>query len=213
MPPFSMPIGSVVKAQVICRAGNQISVNTHKWQMLSIVGGSTISSTAFLADLETDLLLRMPPLLGSDAQYYGTMLYLMNPIGPAPRPDNTVPAEEGGTGGAGLLPMQCCGLISWYTAVLGKQGQGRTYVPFPSPEASETNGSPNAGYISSLAALSSALRAVRVIVSGPVTATFELVLYQGGIATPLVIVDATERDAWATQRRRGSYGKANSPPF
>jgi len=213
MPAFSFPIGSVLKADTVCTVPGQISVMTHKWQMTSIVGGTTFNSSDFLTQYDADLAALMLPLLSAGASYYGTQISLMNPIGAGPRPDNTAINTAVGTGGAGLMPTQTCGLISWYTSTMGKVGQGRTYVPFPSPTQNQADGTPVAGYMSLLAALASYLRSTTTVAPGAVTAEFEKVLYSGGIAEPLFVDYATPRDAWATQRRRGSYGRVNKLPW
>lgn len=213
MPTFHFPIGSVIRCNVYCTIAGQTSVGTHKYQMTSITGSSTFSSAALLAELDSIFSTNMPPLLSNNANYYGIQLYLDNPIGPAPRPDSSNLLAGPGTGGAGLLPSQAAGLISWYTATLGKSGQGRTYVPFPPPDANDADGTPTAAYITALDTLAFSIRAPKVIVDAGITGTFEHVLYAGGIATPVLVIDSTQRNAWATQRRRGAYGRANANPF
>lgn len=213
MPSFSFPIGSILKVGMICKIPGQISVNTLKFQMVDLIGASSFGTQNFLTDLATDMSALMAPLLSNSAELYGLNCYLMNPIGPAPRPDDTGPLGVAGTAGAGLMPAQTSGLISWYTALLGKHGQGRMYVPFPAPASNQSDGTPTAGYVTALGDLSSSLRTLRTVVDGPVTASFQLCIYIDPLAGPHFVVDATERDAWATQRRRGAFGRANNPPF
>ena len=86
-------------------------------------------------------------------------------------------------------------------------------MPFPSPAANETNGTPTAGYISLLANYAAGMRSNFNIIDGPVTATYNMCLYAGGVATPLFVTSSRQRDAWATQRRRGDFGKVNGLPF
>lgn len=213
MPSFNFPIGSVIKANVYCTIAGQVSVSSHKYQMTSITGASLFNSAALLADLDSIFSTNYPPLLSDDALYYGLQLYLENPTGPAPRPDSSILLQGPGTAGAGLLPSQASGLISWYTATLGKSGQGRTYVPFPAPASNEADGTPTAAYIAALDTLAFSIRSPKVVVDAGITGTFEHVLYAGGIATPVLVIDSTQRNAWATQRRRGAYGRANANPF
>lgn len=213
MPAFNFPIGSIVKCNMICQSSNQISVTSWKFQLQSLTGSSFFTSTAFLTQVAGDLSILIPPLLANDALFYGLMLYLENPIGPRPRPDTSGVLALNGTAGAGMLPTQTSGLISWYSDVLGKPGQGRSYIPFPAPASNDTNGTPTAAYGADLASLASYLANNIVIADPPATGTFNMVLYAGGISTAFLIDDGVPRDAWATQRRRGSYGKANSLPF
>lgn len=213
MPTFTFPIGSILKVQTICTVPGQISVLTTKWQMTNITGGSQFPTTDFLTEFDSQMGSLMQPLLSNGAQYYGTQVYLMNPIGPAPRPDSFKGNTVAGTGGAGLMPTQVSGLISFYTPQLGKVGQGRAYIPFPSLAAGQSDGTPTPEYLANLSALATFLRVLNNITAGAISGDFEHVLYQGGSATPLFITDATPRDAFATQRRRGAYGRVNTPPF
>jgi len=141
------------------------------------------------------------------------MLYLQNPVGLAPRPD-TYNANQGvGTGGVGLMPTQASGLISFYTKTLGKQGQGRMYVPFASPDCLSVDGSPTVGYQTDLDNLGAFLSSDVVVGAGAVTGTFAPVMYQGGVAPTLFIDSFKSHNAFATQRKRGAFGKTNSLPF
>jgi hypothetical protein len=213
MPAFSFPIGSIVRAVTYCSVPGQVSTNTHKFQLTSLTGAGAFNSVDFLASYDSALSLLYLPLLANGATYHGTQLYLMNPIGAAPRPDDITTNTAVGTGGASLMPTQASGLISFYTSLLGKTGQGRSYIPFPSATSNDTNGTPTAAYITDLDSLAFSLRAPQVIVAGGVSGTFELVVYKGGAAIPQFVIDTTQRDAWATQRRRGAFGKANKLPF
>lgn len=213
MPTFSFPIGSVLRTVTWCTAPGQVATNTHKWQMTSLTGASVFNTLDFTSTYDTQLAALYFPLLSNDANYYGTQVYLANPIGAAPRPDTSNANFAAGTGGAGLMPTQVSPIIAFYTNLLGKQGQGRTYLPFPPPASLQTNGTPAPAYTLLLGALSNFLTTPLVIAAGGgVTATFTPVLYQGGPAAALPILSAAVRDAFATQRRRGAFGRANPSP-
>ena len=213
MASFNFPIGTILRVLNIFKSTNQIAQCTHKFQLTQLTGGSSFSSTAFLTQWSAEMLVKLPPILSNSAEYYGSMCYIMNPIGAAPRPDDTGALSQVGTGGAGLLPTQACGLTSWYTPLLGKHGQGRTYWPFPAPAHSEADGTPTAAYLTLLGDLTSFLTNTIAVVDGPVTGLFNHVIYHDPLAGPQFVDDGLERNAWATQRRRGAFGKANSPPF
>jgi len=213
MPNFTMPIGSVVAAVTVCQVAGQISTNTRKWQLTQLTGASTFQSADFLNQYDLDMSLLMIPPLSNSATYYGTMLYLKNPLTTAPRPD-TISINTGpGTGGVGLMPTQACGIISFYTNLLGKQGQGRMYVPFPSPDSLSVDGSPTIGYQNDLDTLGNFLRTDIILTPPGLSARFAPVMYQGGVAPSLFITSMKSHNAFATQRRRGAFGKTNSLPF
>lgn len=213
MPNYNIPIGGVVRAVDYCTVPGQVSTNTRKWQLVALSTGTGFSSSAFTLTYDSQLSGWMLVLLSTGAEYYGTQVYLMNPIGAAPRPDATNVNQGAGTFGAGLLPTQTSGLVQLYSTTLGKIGQGRTYVPFPSPTASEANGTPTAGYLNALNDLGGFLSSNLTVVDGVQVATFRPCLYRGGADVPRFLESFRRPDAWATQRRRGSFGRTNSLPF
>jgi len=210
---YSIPIGGIVKHITYCTIAGQASTNTRKWQLFNLSTGSTFPSTETLDALDIGMAGPMLPLLSTNALYYGSVMYLMNPIGLPPRPVSTTGNQGAGLAGAGLLPGQTSGLISLLTATMGKIGQGRIYVPFPCPADGAADGTPTAGYVTRLADLGVFLSHDLTVIAGGQTATFKPCLYRGGTDTPKFIDQAINNDAWATQRRRGSYGRLNKAPF
>jgi hypothetical protein len=213
MPSFPIPIGGIVRAVTYCTYPGQTSVNQHKWQLTNLTSGTSFSSNQFTLDYDAAMASRYVDLLSEQALYYGTQVYLMNPIGLPPRPDSINANQIAGNGTGAILPRQTSGLISLRTATLGKIGAGRTYVPFPYGDANETNGTPTVVYQGFLGTLGDFLKGNLLVVSGGVTATFRPCLYRGGVDVPRFIEEAIIPDAWATQRRRGDYGRLNKAPF
>jgi hypothetical protein len=210
---YSIPIGGIVRHVVYCTIAGQASTNTRKWQLVNLSSGSVFPSPDTLDALDTGYAANVLPLLSSNSTYYGSQLYLMNPLALPPRPEHTTANQGAGTAGAGLLPGQTSGLVSLYTPTLGKIGQGRTYVPFPCPDDNAADGTPTAGYVTRLAGLAAYLKTDRIIVAGGQTATFKPCLYRGGADVPRFFDNAVNHDAWATQRRRGAFGRLNKAPF
>jgi len=213
MPSFPIPIGGIVRAVTYCTKPGQVSTNTHKWQLVSLSSGSSFSSNQFTINYDLNMSGVYKAVLSNEAKYYGTQVYLMNPIGLPPRPDSINGNTDFGTAGAGLLPTQSSGLITLRSSTLGKIGAGRTYIPFPTPVDNETNGSPTVDYVSRLLDIGDFLKTNFLVVDGGVTATFRPCLYRGGTDTPRFIEERVARDAWATQRRRGDFGRLNANPF
>ena len=213
MPSFNFPIGSVLRAITVCQAPGQISEISRKWQLTDLTGGSTFLSTDFVQQYDNDMAAMVPNMMANAAGYYGTMVYLENPIGAKPRPDTTNANATAGTGGAGLAPTQTAGLISFYTDILGKAGQGRCYLPFPPVDEVSVDGTPTVGYQTASEAIGNYLSNDIVIVVGPVTGRFAPIMYPGGAAPVKFITSYKSHNAWATQRRRGSFGRTNSLPF
>lgn len=210
---FNIVVGGVVRHIAYCTIPGQVSVMKRDWQCTSISGGSTIDSAGVISDLDTMMSARLIDLMSEDATYYGSQLYYQTPVGLPPRPDYTRANTGIGIDNSPLLPTQTCGLVSLYSDVLGKTGQGRVYCPFPAIIEQDTNGTPKAAYITTLNNLGAALTTTRAIVSGGVTAQFTPVLYIPGGLPPKPLIKYVSRDAWATQRRRGSFGRLNNNPF
>jgi len=212
MPDFQMPPGSVVRATTYFTAPGQIATTTRRWQLTTLTGASTASAQDFVDTYDQNLSLVFAPALSNGANYYGTQVYLENPIGLPPRPATTSANFQPGTGGAGLLPTQCAPVIAFYTATLGKKGQGRIYTPFPPTAAVEANNTLAPAYSLLIGAIANLLSAPMLVAPGPVSATYIPVMYQGGATPAYPIVSAATRDAFGTQRKRGSFGRANAAP-
>lgn len=210
---FTIVVGGVVRHVAYCAIAGQVSVTKRDWQCTSMSGGSSMAS----ADIIDALSLMVAPLysdaMSQNAQYYGSQLYYQTPVGAKPRPDSTRAGTTDGVELVGLLPTQTCGLVSLYTDTLGKTGQGRMYVPFPAQNQMDDNGTPVALYLTVLGNLGLAHTTNKTIISGGVTGVFTPVLYVPGGVPPKPIIKYIVRDAWATQRRRGSFGRTNSMPF
>jgi len=213
MPVFDCVSGDVVRSVFVVTYGGQTATMSRDWQLSSVVGAPTIKSTAILEALVTDIPEVMKLMMCNDAHYYGTMLYKRTPVGPAPRPDHTTIGSGPGTAGINALPTQACGLISLYTATLGKTGQGRIYLPFPSTASSDVTGTPTGTYINNLVLMGDSLIRQYTAVDGVTTTTFRGCLYIPGGTPPRYFNAYTIHDAWATQRKRGAFGKVNKPPF
>jgi hypothetical protein len=157
-------------------------------------------------------------ILSTDASYRGTQAVIINrPVRPAPVISNLLTGA--GSAAPPDLPRQTCGLISWRTPFSGRRYRGRMYVPFPPAVDNGTDGVPIAGYITVLSNIGTALMGLTTInnaaVTGSVGVSFVLNHGKGKTPIPAVtpITSFTAQNKWATQRKRGSYGKANVPPF
>lgn len=210
---FNIVIGGVVRHVMYCTYPGQVSTNKRDYQLTSLSGGSFIASGPVIAKLDTDVSARFKACMTADAAYYGSQLYYQTPVGPKPRPDNWTLNTGAGYDVGEALPLQTSGLISLYSDTLGKAGQGRLYVPFPSIDSQGTDSTPDNLYLVDLNNFGTTLSTNNVVIAGGVTATFTPVLYIPGGSAPLPIVRYVARDGWATQRRRGNFGRPNSNPF
>lgn len=153
-------------------------------------------------------------LLNNNAQYRGSTFERVSGALPFPIAARTIANAGIGTAGAIAMAKQTAGLIGLYTAFIGKKNRGRQFVPFPSTTSDAGNGLPTAAYGIDLANLALQLRTNISLTVGADTVQFDPVIWNK--LTPgsnLIVVTGTPRTTWATQRRRGDFGRANQSPI
>jgi len=120
---------------------------------------------------------------------------------------------KGGLSGTGILTSQVSGIIRYKTTGVeiappgpNEPGtHGRSYVGFPAQSNANfvTNGM-QAIAVTRLRAIAARI-GPRIVISGG--STWQLVIQRGVLSFPVETVDVIEQ--WATQRRRGAFGKLN----
>lgn len=111
------------------------------------------------------------------------------------------------------MPRQTTGIITWRSPVGGRSGRGRSYIPFPGESWNKAEGKPEAAYITLLTTLGNKLRVLTGLVLADAN-TIDMTVYirkksDGSVSlTDRYSVPAK----FATQRRRGSYGRPNRVP-
>lgn len=174
--------------------------------------GATLGMVATQAN--TNTFSQYKALLSAGASFWGVSARRV-----WPRPLTAI-AWDTTNQGAGLvvgdiLPRQSSGLISFATNLAGPSYRGRAYAPFPSEASNDPGGVPSAAYIGALQNLANVLVGV-MVVNGPNGAQLSPILWhRGAPAQPsfTAVTSTTVRSKWATQRRRGDFGRLNPPPF
>lgn len=203
-----------------CTANEQASVNSFYYNVTALgLGGCTDQDIAN----EIDALLSplYQAVLTTSNTYNGVQVQIV-----ANAAGGFLPASVFSTGGSGpglvagaTLPRQTCALTSWKTFFAGQAFRGRTYWPFPPTSFDTGDGTMTGGALAFYQALANQVNAYNInIATG---CQFQLSLYHRGNphAVPPVppsvtlIVFNTTAQTWATQRRRGSYGRANKSPI
>lgn len=113
------------------------------------------------------------------------------------------------------LPTQVSGLIRWVTDFAGAAGRGRSYIPFPSVDWMGANGFPTNEAIIALNAIADAIRAAIPTVTGALggVATFQQIIWNPispEFAAGNIVKSYLSEQKFATQRRRGNFGKVNA---
>lgn len=208
--PFVLAIGDVVQVTSFCRVNQQAGLNVYRYIVTNLVGTTTTDlQVAQTWDGRSGGLLAA--CLSSSAAYQGAearVLFKVDPPIPQFAEDLTV-----GTGGPNVLPTQVCGLVSWRSDFTGRRARGRSYIPFPATNFTGAGGEPTAGYLGRVEAYAASVQPPLVVLGGMGdSATLTLhVSHKVGITPLYPITSHLVRQGWATQRRRGDFGRTNLP--
>lgn len=202
----------VLEVRYVVALQNQVGINVFHWGVDSNVGTGATFQTA-INTLEAAMAAAYKACISTSARYQGAGLRRVSPSVPTAEFVSVATAGMG-TGGANFLPKQISGILTKRTTLAGRRGRGRVYVPFPYAAANDTDGTPLAAYMTALGTLATAFALPnRVVGVGGNTTSLSPVVYQRGPKLTNVITSITTNDKWASQRRRGDYGRANIPPF
>lgn len=206
-----MAVNDVLRVRVVMNTTDQIGVNVlHYIVTAEVTGGATLGEIA--AYLDGMYHNAYKTLLTDQANYRGVGVQRVRPL-PTSQEAVSTGNEGSGTQGGDPLPKQIAGLLSWKTIFAGPGFRGRTYVPFPPEQQNDPDGTPSANYLVNLATLSVQIRAGGLVVGGGGSSTLAFGIYKRQQQAFNGVVDQIIRPMWATQRRRGDFGRKNVLPF
>lgn len=203
----NLAVGNLVRVRIRCRMQQQLSVNTIDYQVLA---ASAAMTPQMLADAYS---LAMAPSLKTFlcalASYSKLTVQVQSGAIVQAQVESFVGA---GTGfpGSDPLPKQVAGLIQKRTDFAGRQFRGRLYMPFPYKDVADLTGNVSGTQHDSMTTFASIVLVNRTYASGGESVTVQPVLRHkaaGVNVTP--IVSSPVSYSWATQRRRGDFGRAN----
>jgi hypothetical protein len=206
-----LAINDIIRAQYVCSDSDQASFNTVHYKVTG-VGGTPATLDDFAATWEAAIHALVKPLICNVSSFDGVIAQVISPLPLMARVFSTI--HQGvGTGGAVGQGRQVAGLIRFRTDFAGPGFRGRNYLPFPSTSASQLYGTPTAAYNTAALALADAIFNFAAFAVGGRTATVDMGLFKraGSIFTPVTNVSASPD--WATQKRRGTFGRPNLPPI
>jgi hypothetical protein len=201
----------VIQARCFCVFGDQASVNTFYY-----IVGSVGPSPATDADAATQVDATFAPVIKvympNTAGYNETVCRVISNSPPTSPQFSNLNAGVGTGGGTGLS-KQTAGIISWQTAFAGKKWRGRTYLPFPSTDEITNSGAPNALHTFRANAIAAAMKNLILISQAGRTANIAMVLFHRGPPPTTTVMNGWYIPVkFATMKKRGNYGRANSPP-
>jgi len=208
-----MALGDVYKARFCCYTPSQIGLNVTHWVVTAETGVG--ASHAEIADkFNTEFAADYKAVISSNASYRGVGITKVLPL-PVSAETANVTADGFGAGGLNLAPTQSSGIITIKDGLAGRAHRGRIYIPFPSADSVDPAGAPTIVYRANMLTLMGEFANVQVCGVGANTTTLVLGLYHRLPAPPTatIIAQLSVPAKFATQRRRGQYGKTNVVPF
>lgn len=202
-------IDDTLRITVFCVAGEQVSNNVFYKRVTATTGESLeLNELASLAANAYSFL--WTPMMSVYSAFYGVKVELVVPI--AIPQWGFFALNVVGDANQPLLPRQSAGIVTWRTSLVGKRYRGRTYFPFPSTLHCESDGTPTPGYKVLLEDVIDVFAQNEVLTGAGGSVTWRTSVYSRINQGSYPVQSGTARDKFATQRRRGSYGKANSLP-
>lgn len=216
VPPILLNAGDIIQMRMVTTSQKQFAFNIRHFQVASLSAGGAQTLQGLLEAVDEVVAPRLRNLVSPEALYEGMgMRRLLSFIGPATLEVHTVARQGVGTSVGDVLPRQACGIATLYTIRPGRRYRGRIYLPFPGEGDNSADGTPTSAYLARVRDLMDVLAGTVVFVLpgaiGNVTLKPSILHRSAGTVDD--VTHYQERDRWATQRRRGDFGKLNADPW
>jgi hypothetical protein len=215
--------GGLLRGRVWTRYADerQAAVNTVHY-FVSAVGTTPATDDDAALALHDIIHLSYPPLMSSLTSYRGVQMQILSPIPPfqALFVEGFFGDDILGTSGETSLPSQTCGLVEYQTGAARQRGRGRSYLAFPATANDDGTGKPSAGGRAAMLAIASDLSAGLSVSRDGRTATLVRVLKHGKDKDHVqifpywtAVTGHSVSVFWATQKKRGNWGRSNLSPL
>jgi hypothetical protein len=207
----ALNVNDVVEMNIVCQNVEQVSNNKLHYLVTAVAGGFTDTDAATAFDAQVAPLFK--PIMGTDSNYRGVSCQRIQPFPRAPI-GFTVANAGAGTAAGLTLPRQTAGIISLKTANSGRGFRGRIYPPFPSATFLAAGGLPTVAWGTSMTAIGNAITVTYNFLVLGRTGTLVPVLWKPKLRQAITLSGGFNLPSgFATQRRRGTFGRANKLPF
>lgn len=207
-------VGDVFKVTFVNSCDGQLGLNVKQFQVISAAVPSA-DLQGLLNGISEEVAIKYTNLLPNVANYRGCMgVPVPNLLGVAA----TISTTEAGPGtvAAAPLPLQVTGMVTLRTGLAGRANRGRIYVPFPTIDTydADADPSPLPAYVALLNTLGSFFVGPNTITSPENPAEEWEIEWGLGVGGAFrAFTSKVARAKYATQRRRGNYGRYNEMPF
>lgn len=206
-----MAVNDILEVRFASMCDGQLGLNVRHYEITAeVLGGATLQEIADGLDAIFSPLVR--PLMHNTALWWGTGARHFRPL-PISTEFSCIANQGAGNIAGDRMPRQVAGLISLRTAQAGRSGRGRLYIPFPGEASNDIDGTPTLAWNTLAQTLATAVKATQTIVGAGTSTTLKPVVWSRAQNQRYAILTTLVRTNWATQRRRGSFGAPNAPPF
>ncbi len=203
---MNVALNDIIEVVVRCQLNDQAGINVRHFRASAVVGLVTYDQIA--QGVATTLEPNYTDLMCDPSLFIRCSARRVKPLPHTPFTDSA-DLDVNGTAGADPAPSQCTGIISFYSDVAGRKGRGRAYIPFPSTSSVDADGKPVAGYLTNILALANVMSSVITVAPGGASVDLTPVIFHRTLATSDDITRVKTPAKFATQRRRGAYGRPN----
>jgi len=210
--------GDILQIRVGCSTATQEGLNVLHYRVAATANGG-LSLQNIADQLDANFAAVWKNWMPASAQYRGVGATNIS----GERTNEFIAITRAGPGIAlgDLLPTQVTGLITFRTELAGRHFRGRMYPPFPSEGFTGPDATMNATGTAAIVAIGTVVGPSRTLTVGAVADTLALVvLHRPTPARPIPpaslttdVTTITPILGFATQRRRGDFGRQNQPPF
>jgi hypothetical protein len=213
-------LGDVLELRVVCQVTSpspQVSENVFHAVVGAVTGGG-VSQAAIAVWYDLLIAGAYKTIMAAAATYRGVMVQKIWPL-PRVVAEYTIASAGAGLSSVPILPLQTAGLLRAKTNIAGRAFRGRQYLPFPSQNQQDVDGTPTNGVLANHVIIGGAIYSNQTVVAGIITTSLIPVIYHranfgvppAGAHTSTPVTAIQTQKVWATQRRRGQLGRPN--PF
>lgn len=215
MPSFGpfLQVEDIVQFTTYCRQNEQLGINVFHYRV-SNVPAPNVFTLGHLMDWISNVGIdtQLTAMISSSARFEGFGAQVIFPVKSIAYFDNT--GAGPGARAFDALPRQAAGFFRKRADVPGRRKSGRVYIPFPCEDDNLPDGTPSGDYRGLVTGL-----AIKMVSQPVVT-----LAGQDYRAVPIIYHRAAPVNSptwsnyfvpakWASQRRRGSFGRADTLPF
>ncbi len=219
--PITLAVGNLLRCRFWCVAGDQAAVNT-MYRLVVAASGAPTTDLNAADELDFFMASFYKANMPSSCSYQGCTVQVVSH--PPMIPQVGRAGAGAGTNGAIALPRQVSSLVSFKTASAGRRYRGRVYLPFPPVGAAELDGTMTSAYAVTIAQWSAQWASITTLDNDLTTPTGFVTTTQviphflkkgevGPEIPPTVVTNVQPGELFATQRKRGSFGRTNSSPI